>query len=84
MRVIIDTVADTLTITRAASGYVDNFEIGSPTTYNLVYSEVLAMANDGVTGAISGTNIGSITFAEDGTVEIVTWMGVAYTNYVKQ
>lgn len=84
MRVIIDTVADTLTITRAASGYIDNFEIGSPTTYNLVYSEVLAMANNGVTGAIVGTNIGSITFAADGTVESLVWMGANYTNFVKQ
>lgn len=84
MRVIIDTVADTLTITRAASGYIDNFEIGSPTTYNLVYSEVLAMANNGVTGTISGTNIGSITFAADGTVESLAWLGANYTNFVKQ
>ncbi len=84
MRVIIDTVADTLTITRAASGYIDNFEIGSPTTYNLVYSEVLAKANNGVTGAIVGTNISSITFAADGTIEIVTWGGANYTDFVKQ
>lgn len=84
MRVIIDTVADTLTITRAASGYVDNFEIGSPTTYNLVYSEVLAKATSGSTGSIAGTNISNIIFAADGTVESITWMGSNYTNYVKQ
>lgn len=84
MRVIIDIAADTLTITRAASGYIDNFEIGSPTTYNLVYSEVLAMATNGVTGSIAGTNIGSITFAADGTIEVVAWMGSNYTNFVKQ
>ena len=84
MRVIIDKEADTLVITRAASGYIDNFEIGSPTTYNLVYSEVLAMANNGVTGSIVGTNIGSITFAADGTVEVIAWLGSNYTNFVKQ
>lgn len=84
MRVVIDTAADTLVITRAASGYYDNFDIGSPTTYNLVYSEVLAKATDGVTGAIAGTNISSITFNADGTVEKIVWAGAEYTNFVKQ
>lgn len=83
MKIVIDTAADTLVITRASSGSLTNFDGG--TTYTLVYSEILASAVDGVVpGFISGTSIMNLTFNSDGTVSQLTWNGAVYKDYVKQ
>ena len=90
MRVVIDVAADTMVITRAASGSLDNFEGG--TTYTFSYSATLALANANG-GTISGTvmdangsttAIMNLAFNADGEVVSLAWNGANYTNYVKQ
>ena len=83
MKVEINTTADTLVITRAQSGTLDDFVGVTP--YNLVYSEILAMADaDGKVGMIANTNISGLTFDENGVVTSIVWTGVTYSNFVQQ
>ena len=90
MRVVIDVAADTIVITRAASGSLTNFEGG--TTYTFSYSATLALANANG-GTISGTvmdangsttAIMNLAFNADGEVVSLAWNGSNYTNYEKQ
>ena len=82
IKVIINKAADTLVIIRAVSG-LTNFEGG--TTYNLVYSEILGNAVDGVyPGFIPNTSIMNLKFDENGAVSEFAWNGTTYKDFVKQ
>ena len=80
MKVVIDTAAGTMIVTRAASSSTTNFD--GQTSYTYTYSLV-----DGVvtyTGDGSWSPITSMTFDENGCPLTVVWNGATYTDFVLQ
>ena len=85
MRVVIDTAADTMVITRASSGSMTAFD--GQASYTYTYSATVEnVANGAAISTADGgySPITAIEFDENGNVTSVVWNGGSYADFAKQ